>query len=291
MQLGFCGVGLMGKPMVRRLLDAGHDVLIWNRTAARTTPLAEAGARVVDTPAQLAEQCSHVVMCLFDWRAVQSVVFDSDGLVQGGALTHVIDHSSIPVDKTREFAQRLEAENGARWLDAPVSGGVGGAEQGTLAIMAGGQAEDLLQIEPALRAYARSITHMGPTGAGQATKLCNQTIVSTTIAAIAEAVALAQSSGVDAARLNEALAGGWADSILLQTFVPRMTSPPQAATATIDTMLKDLQTIAGLAGQHGTSMPVSTATRELYRQAAESGLGQEDVSRLLQAIRRPGASI
>lgn len=282
MKIGFCGLGLMGAPMVRRLLDAGHDVVVWNRTPSRSSQVQEAGASVAESPASLASQCTHVVLCLFDADAVESVVFAENGLVHGGALTHVLDHSSLPVDRTREFASRLYAATGAAWVDAPVSGGVGGAQQGTLAIMAGGRKTDLEDFEPALKAYAQRITYMGDIGSGQATKLCNQTIVTATIAAIAEAIALATHNGVDATRLNEALAGGWADSTLLQVFVPRMTAPVSTLTATAGTMLKDLNTIVELARKHDTAMPVSAATQHVFRHAANMGLEHEDVSQLIQ---------
>lgn len=284
MKLGFCGLGLMGVPMVSRLLDAGHDVTVWNRTASRAQPARDAGARIAATPAQLADECESVILCLFDWRAVESVVFGDQGLVHGQAIRHITDHSTLPVDKTLEFAQRAR-EHAVAWTDAPVSGGVAGVENGSLAIMAGGDANDLAAIQPALMAYAQRVTRMGDVGAGQATKLCNQTIVSATVAAIAEAVTLARNSGVEAALLNEALAGGWADSVLLQTFVPRMTADPAPATATIRVMLKDLDTIAALSREQMTPMPVSSATRQLYCLANAAGLGEEDIAQLVRVLK------
>lgn len=286
MKLGFCGLGLMGAPMVRRLLDAGHDVVVWNRTASRADQAQQWGAQVAESPADLANQCEHVVMCLFDSPAVHAVVFGNDGLVRGTALTHVLDHSSLPVDDTRAFASRLRDESGAAWVDAPVSGGVAGAENGTLAIMAGGDAADLHVFESALKAYSQRLTHMGDVGSGQATKLCNQTIVTATITAIAEAVALASDNGVDAARLHQALAGGWADSTLLQVFVPRMTSMDPVLSATVGTMLKDLNTIAALAAKNDTAMPVSAATQHLFRHAKAKGLEQDDVSQIIKIYQK-----
>lgn len=282
MKLGFCGLGLMGAPMVRRLLNAGHEVVVWNRTAARAEQARQLGARVAESPADLADQCAHVVLCLFDAPAVESVVFGDAGLARGGALTHVLDHSSLPVDDTRAFARRLQAKVGASWVDAPVSGGVAGAENGTLAIMAGGDVADIDIFQPALDAYAQRVTHMGDVGSGQATKLCNQTIVTATVTAIAEAVALASANGVDAARLHQALAGGWADSTLLQVFVPRMTSADAVLSATVGTMLKDLNTISELARKNDTAMPVSAATQQLFRHAKAKGLEHEDVSQIIK---------
>lgn len=286
MKIGFCGLGLMGAPMVRRLLEAGHEVIVWNRTASRAEDARKLGASIATTPAQLASQCAHVVLCLFDAAAVEEVVFGQDGLAHGTALTHILDHSTLPVDETRGFAQRLQEACGASWVDAPVSGGVAGAEQGTLAIMAGGDESDLALFEPALRAYSSRVTLMGAVGSGQATKLCNQTIVTASVAAIAEAVALASDNGVDASRLHEALAGGWADSVLLQVFVPRMTASEKVLSATVGTMLKDLNTIAELARTHNTAMPVSAATQQVFRHGVTQGLEHDDVSSIIQVYRK-----
>ena len=286
MRVGFCGAGAMGSPMVRRLLAAGHEVLVWNRTAARVQDLVASGAREASTPAALAEECDIVCLCVFDARAVEDVVFGEQGVAASGRLKVLVDHSSIPPGETRDMAARLAAANGAIWIDAPVSGGTGGAEQGTLAIMAGGPEDVIAAITPLLKAYAQRVTHMGAVGAGQITKLCNQTIVATTIAAISEAVSLATDNDVDAARLPQALAGGWADSTLLQHFVPRMlvaSNPPGAA---LDTMLKDLDTTAKVAQSKGTAMPVSAAAQQTYRLASSMGWGPLDVSQLIRLYRQ-----
>ena len=286
MRVGFCGAGAMGSPMVRRLLAAGHEVLVWNRTAARVQDLVASGAREASTPAALAEECDIVCLCVFDARAVEDVVFGEQGVAASGRLKVLVDHSSIPPGETRDMAARLAAANGAIWVDAPVSGGTGGAEQGTLAIMAGGPEDVIAAITPLLKAYAQRVTHMGAVGAGQITKLCNQTIVATTIAAISEAVSLATDNDVDAARLPQALAGGWADSTLLQLFVPRMlvaSNPPGAA---LDTMLKDLDTTAKVAQSKGTAMPVSAAAQQTYRLASSMGWGPLDVSQLIRLYRQ-----
>jgi 3-hydroxyisobutyrate dehydrogenase-like beta-hydroxyacid dehydrogenase len=282
MKIGFCGLGRMGAPMARRLLQAGHSVCVWNRSPAAARQLAAEGAEVCATPRAVGEACEWVALCLFDAAAVESVVFGPDGLAAAASLSVLIDHSSIPPAETRRFAQRLRQANGAAWLDAPVSGGTGGAAAGTLAVMAGGPADVCERVTPVLRAYAQRVTRMGAVGAGQVAKLCNQTIVASTIAAIAEAIALARDAGVDAARLDEALAGGWADSTLLRIFVPRMTQPAQAAQASLDTMLKDLDTVAALAGSQGTAMPVAAAAGQAYRLASRQGLGPADVSQLIR---------
>lgn len=282
MKIGFCGLGLMGLPMVKRLVASEHQVMVWNRTPEKVAALADQGVLLATTPQQLAHECDVVVLCLFDALAVHEVVFGPQGLVHGSQMRYLLDHSSIPPANTKLMAAKLQDAGDAVWVDAPVSGGVAGAESGTLAIMAGGPVDVIKQLTPLMMAYGQRVTRMGDVGTGQASKLCNQTIVATTIAAIAEAVALAESSGVDASQLNQALAGGWADSVLLQTFIPRMTATsPGKTTATVNTMLKDLDTVAVQAQVTNVPMPVSCAAQQTYRQASKQGLGGNDVSQLV----------
>ncbi|OMG73774.1 NAD(P)-dependent oxidoreductase [Burkholderia ubonensis] len=290
MEVGFCGPGLMGAPMIRHLLAAGHRVGVWNRTRAKSEALAADGARVVDTPRALAEQVETVLLCVLDARAVGDVVFGPDGLLSGDAaarrVRRIVDHSSIPPGVTRDYAKRA-ADLGIGWIDAPVSGGVPGAQAGTLAVMAGGRAEDLDAVRPLIDAYAARITHMGDAGAGQTTKLCNQAIVTATVTAIAEAVGLAQASGIDAARLAQALAGGWADSVLLQTFVPRMTSGGHTPIGALGTFQKDVDTIADAARDTGAVMPVSATVQQVLRLGAAMGLADADFAAFIDIV-RPG---
>ncbi|KWA68971.1 2-hydroxy-3-oxopropionate reductase [Burkholderia ubonensis] len=290
MEVGFCGPGLMGAPMIRHLLAAGHRVSVWNRTRAKSEALAADGARVVDTPRALAEQVETVLMCVLDARAVGDVVFGPDGLLFGDAaarrVRRIVDHSSIPPGVTRDYAKRA-ADLGVGWVDAPVSGGVPGAQAGTLAVMAGGRAEDLDAVRPLIDAYAARITHMGDAGAGQTAKLCNQAIVTATVTAIAEAVGLAQASGIDAARLAQALTGGWADSVLLQTFVPRMTSGGHTPIGALGTFQKDVDTIADAARDTGAVMPVSATVQQVLRLGAAMGLANADFAAFIDIV-RPG---
>ncbi|CAM3325800.1 NAD(P)-dependent oxidoreductase [Burkholderia ubonensis] len=280
----------MGAPMIRHLLAAGHRVGVWNRTRAKSEALAADGARVADTPRALAEQVETVLLCVLDARAVGDVVFGPDGLLSGDAaarrVRRIVDHSSIPPGVTRDYAKRA-ADLGVGWVDAPVSGGVPGAQAGTLAVMAGGRAEDLEAVRPLIDAYAARITHMGDAGAGQTTKLCNQAIVTATVTAIAEAVGLAQASGIDAARLAQALAGGWADSVLLQTFVPRMTSGGHTPIGALSTFQKDVDTIADAARDTGAVMPVSATVQQVLRLGAAMGLADADFAAFIDIV-RPG---
>jgi 3-hydroxyisobutyrate dehydrogenase-like beta-hydroxyacid dehydrogenase len=279
--LAFCGTGLMGAPMVRRLLAAGHRVRVWNRSPDKARALAADGAEPADTPAEAADGCAGVFLCLTDERAVQATVFGAQG-VHRARGAWLVDHSSIAPEAARRFAAQLQQINGRAWIDAPVSGGVAGAQAGTLSVMAGGPADAIQAASACMRAYAARITRMGPVGAGQIAKLCNQTIVASTVNAIAEAVALAQRSGIDAARLNTALAGGWADSVLLQIFVPRMTAAVEQPLGTVDTMLKDVENVAALARATHTELAGLNGVLASYRAAAAQGLGPADLSDIVR---------
>ncbi|AUL15877.1 NAD(P)-dependent oxidoreductase [Bordetella bronchiseptica] len=288
--LAFCGAGLMGAPMIRRLLAAGHRVRVWNRSAAKAQALAADGAVVCATPAEAAAGAQAVLLCLTDLAAVQATLFGPHGVaeVAGGLL---VDHSSIEPDATRALAARLLEASGRVWIDAPVSGGVAGAQAGTLSILAGGPAAAIEAARPWLRAYAGRVTRLGDTGAGQIGKLCNQTIVATTVNAIAEAVALARHNGIDAAALDTALAGGWADSVLLRIFVPRMTAPVDQPLGALQTMLKDLENVAALAAASGTQLRGLQGVLDSYRTAAARGLGPGDLSDIVRVAwpERPAA--
>ena len=268
-KLGYLGLGMMGFPMSRRLVQAGHDVMVWNRSKAKAAALVELGAKPATSPRKMAERCDIIFMCVTDAAAVEDVVFGAEGLasVEGrGKL--VVDFSSIHPDAARTIATRLREKNGMAWIDAPVSGGSKGAEEGTLAVMAGGEAADVERARPYVLAMARRLTHMGPVGAGQTTKLCNQIIVGCAMTVLAEATRLAVNAGIDAGKLPEALAGGFADSIPLQLFVPRMAqgihSPPLGH---ISTMLKDLDTVVDVARNTSSPVPMSALAAQLFRLA------------------------
>ena len=265
--LAFIGLGLMGLPMAQRLLAAGHALRVWNRTAAKCAPAVAAGATLAPSAAAAAQGAAVVFMCLTDTRAVEAAVFGPQGIAEGLAPGAVlVDFSSMSPDATRDFAARLQAERGADWLDAPVSGGVAGAEAGTLAVMAGGEPAAFARAEPYIRALAQRVTLMGPSGAGQTTKLCNQVVVGSLMCVLAEATRLARAAGIDAARLPEALAGGWADSKPMQICVPRMAQgiydPPLGHAYT---MLKDLDTARLLAMRSKTPLPVASLAAETFR--------------------------
>ena len=253
--------------MSRRLIKAGHDVTVWNRSAAKAAALVEAGAKAAEIvratwlPPPASSSCASPTPTPSKrWCSAATGVAETPG---SGKL--VVDFSSIHPDAARAIAARLKAANGMGWIDAPVSGGTMGAEEGTLAVMAGGDAADIERVRPYVLAMARRLTHMGPIGAGQTAKLCNQVIVGCAMAVLAEATRLAVNAGIDAGRLPEALAGGFADSIPLQLFVPRMVqgihSPPLGHIAT---MLKDLDTVVDVARSTSSPVPMSALAAQLF---------------------------
>ncbi|MFC3609289.1 NAD(P)-dependent oxidoreductase [Stutzerimonas tarimensis] len=285
--LAFAGIGLMGLPMCRRLIDAGYPLRVWNRTPEKCAPLLEAGAVQAATPAELCQGAELVLLCLADSAVVREVVFGDDGIVEGAAAGQLlVDHSSLEPAATREMAAALKARTGMRWVDAPVSGGTAGAEAGTLAIMAGGVAEDVERVRPVLAHLGQRLTHMGAVGAGQVTKACNQMIVACNAMVIAEVVALAERAGVDAGLLAPALAGGFADSRPLQILAPQMAASEfEPVKWRVKTLLKDLDTAVGLSGEQGSATPMTALAAQLMRLHGSQGYLDKDPSTLVESYR------
>jgi 3-hydroxyisobutyrate dehydrogenase len=289
MKLGYIGIGLMGKPMVLRLVAAGHEVTVWNRSREKLAPVLEKGAKAAASPAEVARAAEIVMMCVTDQKAAEEVLFSSQGISQGGKPgLLVVDFSSIAPASAREFSIGLRTK-GIGMIDAPVSGGVPGAEKGTLAIMAGGSAEDVERARPIVMHLAQRFTRMGDSGAGQVTKLCNQIIVGSLFPVIAEAIRLAEAAGVDAKRLPEALKGGFADSLPLQIFGARMAArefePPLGAG---NIMLKDLENAAAVAREFGVPLPMARTAAELYRLLDAQGKGEKDPAVLVDLLSGKG---
>jgi 3-hydroxyisobutyrate dehydrogenase len=284
-RLGFIGIGLMGRPMTLRLLAAGHEVSVWNRSPEKLRPVLEQGARAAASPAEVARAADIVMMCVTDQHAAEAVLFGASGIAAGAAPgSIVVDFSSIAPACARDFAARL-ALKGIGLVDAPVSGGVAGAEAGTLAIMAGGPQAHVERVRPVVMQLAQRFTRMGDSGAGQATKLCNQVIVGSLIAVIAEALRLAEAAGVDASRLPEALKGGFADSLPLQIFGARMAArsfEPSLGSSAI--MLKDLDNAAAVAREKKVPLPMSSTAAQLYRLLAAHGKGEQEISTLIELL-------
>lgn len=286
-RLGFIGIGLMGDPMTRRLLAAGFPVSVWNRSPAKAEPLSEAGAHIASSIAELVAEVDVIMLCLANTGVVESVVFGEEGVAAHGRPDQrLIDFSSSDPAATRDFAARLQAACGMAWVDAPVSGGVAGAEAGSLAIMCGGDADAVEACRPLMAPLAARVTHMGPVGAGQVTKVCNQMVVGCQAAVLAEMVALAEASGVDATRLTEALAGGFADSKPFQILTPRMAAsdfanPPWH----LRTLLKDLDMAVAQSQRTGSATPMSGLAAQLMRAQAKRGHAEHDPAILVEAYR------
>ena len=288
--LGFAGIGLMGLPMCRRLLAAGYPLTVWNRSPEKCAALVAAGARLASSPAELCQGSDMVLLCLADTAVVREVVFGEHGIAQGGRSGQLlIDFSSLEPTATREMAAELAVLCGMAWLDAPVSGGTPGAEAGTLAIMVGGEAADLERARPVLQVLGQRVTHMGAVGAGQVTKACNQMIVACNALVIAEVVALAEQSGVDATLIAEALAGGFADSKPLQILAPQMAeSRFEPIKWHVRTLLKDLDGAVKFSREQGSATPLSGLAAQLMRLHGSQGYLQKDPATLVELYRNKG---
>lgn len=273
--LGFIGIGLMGEPMTLRLLQAGFKVNVWNRSPEKLHAVTQAGATACLSIAELLKVSDVVLLCLADTAVVRDIV---DKHILPAALKDklIIDLSSIQPQATRELAEKLQALN-IRWVDAPVSGGVSGATQGNLAIMAGGAAADIALARQVLAPLYQQLTHMGAVGSGQITKICNQMIVSCNVLVIAEMIALAQQAGVDAEKIPQALAGGFADSKPLQIVAPEMaTKQFEPVKWRVKTLLKDLSMAVELAAQQGSAVPMSGLAQQLMQLHGSKGFLEQD---------------
>lgn len=281
--VSFLGIGLMGAPMVARLLSAGFCVTVWNRTPAKAAALADR-ARLVENPAQAVNGADVVITMLENGAAVEAVLYHSgaiDGLKENAL---VIDMSSIEPATARLHGERVCALGG-QYLDAPVSGGTRGAETGTLSIMAGGDDLAFARAESVFAAMGKA-THIGPSGSGQLAKLANQAIVGITIGAVSEALLLASKGGARPEKVREALLGGFAGSKILEQHGERMLERNFEPGAPSRIQLKDLRMILDEARAEGLSLPLSQRVFEEYRALLASGHGEVDHSGLLLELER-----
>jgi 2-hydroxy-3-oxopropionate reductase len=278
------GIGLMGFPMGQRLCAAGHVVRAWNRTPDQAQRLKAFGATVCAQPSTAVLGAEVVITMLASGDAVEQVLFEQGTAqaIEPGSL--VIDMSSIAPAQARDHAKRLAAL-GIDYLDAPVSGGTLGAEAGTLAIMVGGDAAALERAAHVLKVFGKA-THVGPSGAGQLTKLANQMIVGITIGAVAEALLLCEKGGADMTRVKEAISGGFADSRILQVHGQRMVERDFAPRARMTVQLKDLRNALATAHEIGFDAPITALFEQLYAQGIEHGLADLDHSGLFVELAR-----
>lgn len=278
--IAFLGMGLMGTRMTSRLLEAGYTVAVWNRSQHACDPLIQEGAIALE----LDEIAKYPVIltCLADDKAVQSVFAQIESYLQPNQI--IVDFSSLSVAATLELAQASQ-EQQVTWIDSPVSGGTLGAEQGTLVIFAGGNAEAIQRLNPIYDVLSQRVTRMGESGTGQATKICNQLIVAANSTLIAEAVALADQAGVDTTLLAPALAGGFADSKPFQILAPRMaTHTFEPVQWKVQTLSKDLNNAVQLAEGFNLNIPVAQKALQQLQAHQENGFAENDLATIIQYI-------
>lgn len=282
-QIAFLGIGLMGQPMVERLLAAGHRLTLWNRTRAKADAFTPR-ATVASTAAKAVAGADVVITMLENPAAVEAVLMQPALLAALPANALVVDMSSITPAMARDHSARLAAQ-GADYLDAPVSGGTLGAREGRLSIMAGGDPQCLARVQPVVQVLGQ-VTQVGPVGAGQLAKLANQAIVACNIAAVAEALLLARRGGADPVAVYQALLGGFAGSRVLELHGQRMLERNFTPGAPARIQLKDLQMILAEAEAGGLTLPMSQQALAAFRQLVAQGHGELDHSSLLLELER-----
>ncbi|SEH30392.1 NAD(P)-dependent oxidoreductase [Rhizobium sp. NFR12] len=278
-KIAFLGTGLMGAPMARRLLQAGYSLTVWNRNPDKAKALESDGATVAPSPAEAVDGADIVITMLTDGKAVGDVLFESGCAERLAKGAKVIDMSSIAPAIAKEHAAKLEAL-GIAHVDAPVSGGVVGAEAGTLAIMAGGDADVVASLQDMFSAMGR-VTHVGPSGAGQICKLANQQIVAVTIGAVAEAMILVEAGGASREAFRNAIRGGFADSRILEIHGRRMVERAFEPGGTAKNQLKDLNAVMDVADALSLTLPLTSGVRTEFTDFVEGGGGPLDHSGLL----------
>lgn len=285
MQIGVLGTGIMGAPMTRNLARAGHAVTVWNRTRAKAEALAGSGITVASGISEACKSAELLVVMVSDDETAEAVLFGPDGAtasLKQGAIVAMM--SSIGVDTARSQAARLAAV-GIGYVDAPVSGGERGAIAGTLAIMAGGEPDQVAQVRAPLEALGR-LTHVGPVGSGQLAKLANQMIVGITIGAVAEALIMAEAGGADPAAVREAMLGGFADSTVLRQHGERMILRHFEPGAHATTQRKDFHNAAAFAASLGCNLPFTALAQRLFAEMCESEMATRDHSALYLHLAR-----
>ena len=286
MAVGFIGLGLMGRPMALNLIKAGHRVHVWSRRRESMQPLLDAGAGDCASAAEVARRASITISMVADAPDVEQVTLGADGVADGASAGHIhIDMSIIVLAAAQSIAARL-AERGVVALDAPVSGGEPGAIAGTLTIMVGGDADACAHVQPLFEAMGKSITRIGEAGAGQVAKACNQIITGVGVASVAEALNFAARSGVDGAKVREALLGGFAYSRILENHGQRMLARNFKPGFKAWMHQKDVRIVMDEAHRLGLALPTAAATMQLFNAMAGSGLGEDDSIAMLKLLER-----
>jgi 3-hydroxyisobutyrate dehydrogenase len=290
-RIGFIGIGIMGEAMVRRLLDLGYSVTVWNLEPERLDTVVPQGAVAARSPADVAAASDIVMLCVLHMAAVERCILAEDGVAAAGrGPTMVIDFSTADPEGTRQVAAKLASLTGAGWIDAPVSGGPQLARTGGMTVMAGGSEADFAKAKPILDQMAGNVTLMGPVGAGQTTKIINQAIVGTGYVVMAEALMLAEAAGIDAARLPQCLAGGHADSSLLQRLYPQMQQrafePPSSYARQL---LKDLKAVSAFSRDLGLDLKVIEEGVQRYKDYVALGHEMTDSAAVVKLYEHDAA--
>jgi 3-hydroxyisobutyrate dehydrogenase len=283
LRIGYVGIGLMGLPMTLRLLQLGYSVTVFDVLSGRTDIASASGAKVASTPAQVANENDIILLNLPTTDAVELAAFGEHGVATAMHPPQlIVDFSTVKVDKGRAFAAKLREKTGCGWIDAPVSGGPPACAAGNLTIMAGGDAVEIDRVRPLMSDIAGQFTLMGPSGAGLTAKMINQLIVGCTHAVMAEAAVLAEAAGIDAARIPECLAGGYADSSMLQKLYPRIIARDFAPQGYARQLLKDLEMLNEFAGGLKAPLPMSGQALTLYRMLIHLGHSELDTAAIFK---------
>lgn len=274
---GVIGNGVMGTAIATRLLDCGVTLNVFDLDQAKMQPLVDKGATAHDAAAALTRESDFVIVSLNTAKIVEAAVFGERGIATAADDQKLlVDMSSIDPVATASMAERLKTETGMCWVDAPLSGGAPGALTGKLTLMLGGDEADVARAEPLLKHLSANMSHIGACGAGQTTKLINQVLCACNFISVAEATRLALDAGIDASKLPAALAGGRADSAILQEFMVKMAVYDYSPTGRIDNMLKDLDSVQQLAEQTRTPIPLTSMIVNMHRMLIAAGYGAED---------------
>ncbi|WP_018688976.1 NAD(P)-dependent oxidoreductase [Ahrensia kielensis] len=281
-KIALIGAGAMGSAIGTRLLAMGNELSVFDLDKGKVDELVAKGGTAATSAAEAASVSDFVIFSLNAAKIVGIAAFGEKGAASGAkAGTVFIDMSSIDPENTREFAKKAD-EKGLAWVDSPLSGGAPKALIGELTLMAGGTEKNVKRAHECLKDVASNYTHMGPSGAGQTTKIINQVLCGLGFLAVAEATQLALDAGVDAEKIPVALRGGRADSALLQEYMPRFANKDYRRTGRIDNMVKDLAFAQDLSRQTGTSMPMTSLCMEIHKMLTAAGLGGEDQAAVME---------
>ena len=284
-KIAVIGAGLMGTAIATRLLQCGHSVHVFDLDEVKVAALAAKGSTAAGSIAEATQASEFVILSLNHADIVRKVVFGANGVAEAAnAKKLLIDMSSIDPGATAEMAAQLESQNGMAWVDCPLSGGVPGALAGRLTVMAGGTTADFERARTVMKDLCANYTLMGPSGAGQTTKLVNQLFCALAFQAVAEAVKLAEAGGVDPSKIPAALAGGRADSRIMQEFMAKFAARDFTPTGRLDNMLKDLDSVQAFALKTKTPLPLTSAVTEIHRILIAMGLGPKDSAEAMRLL-------